>query len=94
MDRRRFLTSLAGAVALTGVPSLIPSAFGDAADDFRFAAPGNAVIVTSAGLIDVDPGLPCVGELAHRLNHALREPKVLIISPERNHDILRSGASR
>jgi hypothetical protein len=78
MDRRRLLTSLAAGTALTVVPSLI-SAAGEATPQriFRFASPGNAAIVTSGGLIETDPGLRHVGELAHRLDNALRKRKVL-----------------
>jgi hypothetical protein len=62
IDRRSFLASLAGASALTSVPSLISGT--------ATAAPE---IVTNAGL---NPGLPHVGELARRLDYALRERKV------------------
>lgn len=43
----------------------------------RFSSPGDAVIITSEELIGTDPGLPHVGELALRLDHALRKRKVL-----------------
>ena len=79
MDRRRLLTTLAGAgAALTSSPSLIYGATNAAPEGIvRFVPLGDAAIVTSAGLMAVDPGLPCVGELARRLDHALRKRKVL-----------------
>jgi hypothetical protein len=59
------------------VPSLISATSAAPEPVFRFTSPADAVIVTSGGLIETDPGLPHVGELAHRLDHALRKQKVL-----------------
>ena len=75
IDRRHLLASLA---ALTTVPSLT---FGsaDAAPErvIRFASSGDTAIVTNAELIEIDPGLPPVADLARRLGHAPRQQKVL-----------------
>jgi hypothetical protein len=72
IDRRRLLTTLAGAGAV-----LIPGTANSLSERvFRFASPGDAAIVTNAGLIAVDPGLPRLGELVRRLDHGLRKRNV------------------
>jgi hypothetical protein len=77
IGRRRLLTSLVGTAALTSVPSLISGAASEAPGAFRFAAPGDAVIVTSKALIEIDPGLPQINELARRLDQAFRTRRIL-----------------
>ncbi len=57
---------------------MISGAANAAPDIFRFASPRDTAIVTNSGLIELDPGLPRVGELAHRLDRALQQRKVLI----------------
>ena len=73
IDRRRLFTMLAGgsAVLLSDAATAAPERL------FRFPAPGGAVIVTDKGLIEIDPGLPRVEELAQRLDHALCTRRVL-----------------
>lgn len=76
-DRRRVLTTFAAAAGVANMPPLISRAASASPGIFRFASSDDAAIVTNAGLIEIDPGLPSVGELARRLNHALRERKVV-----------------
>jgi hypothetical protein len=73
IDRRRLFTMLAGgsAVLLSDAATAAPERV------FRFAAPGNAVIITNTGLIEIDPGLPRVEELVRRVDHVLRTRRVL-----------------
>ena len=73
IGRRQLLTTLAGA----GV-ALIPGMASSAPEPlFRFPSSSDAAIITSARLIEIDPGRPSLGELTRRLNHALRQRKVL-----------------
>ena len=83
INRRSLLTSIAAGAALTSFPSLIAPA--NAAPDgvFRFASLGDAVIVTSTGLVETDPGLrhasfeTRLAELARRLDQAKLQQKVI-----------------
>jgi hypothetical protein len=77
LDRRRLLTSLAAGAALTNVASLISDAACAAPSTFRFASPDDTAIFTKKGLLEIDRGLTCIAELEPRLDHALRNPKVL-----------------
>lgn len=83
INRRRVLTSLAAGAALKSVPSLISAASAAPDSVFRFASPGDAVIVTSTGLVETDPGLrhlpleTRVAELARRLDQAKLQQKVI-----------------
>jgi hypothetical protein len=82
INRRRLLTSLAAGAALTSFPSLISGAGAAPGSVFHFASPGDAVIVTSGGLVETDLGLfsasieSRVGEMARRLYQALLKREV------------------
>ena len=79
IDRRRLLTTLASGAALASASSLISHAAVAAPERiFRFAVPREPIVITSAGLIAMDPGLcrqpsteTLVDELARRLRHSL-----------------------
>jgi hypothetical protein len=73
LSRRRLLTILArgGAARASGAVSAAPER------TFRFASPGNSVIVTNPTLLATDPGLPHIEELERRLDLALRNRKIL-----------------
>jgi len=83
INRRRLLRSLAAGAALTSVPSLISAASAAPGSVFRIASLGDAVMVTSKGLVETDPGLrhapfeARVAELARRLDQAKLHQKVI-----------------
>jgi hypothetical protein len=91
IDRRRLLTSLATTAALPASP-LISDGAHSKSGLYRLPSPGDTLIFTTAGLIQLDTGLcanksveACVSELERRLGSALSDQmsfRTFIVGPK------------